>query len=171
MMMTPFQVKRFADEHGIDAKLFLREWIGYAKRRIMDLTCDYYGLLEEAQKETEEEAGFSVVTAVDIQDVIRIIKREIKKAESMLNPVKIDNNRITDEDIARAKDYPVDQLVEFYKGKAVAWCHADKSPSLHHNRKGNRAHCFPCGKSYNGIDILMTRDGMTFIEAVKFLTR
>lgn len=76
---------------------------------------------------------------------------------------------ITDEQIAIAKEYPIDQLIEFRNGKSTAWCHDDKTPSLNHHRQANRAHCFPCGKSYNPIDVLMERDGMTFIDAVRAL--
>jgi hypothetical protein len=77
---------------------------------------------------------------------------------------------ITDEMIAAAKETPVTNLIEFDRyGKALAFCHDDSKPSLSHNKKSNRAHCFPCGKSFNAIDILMVRDGMTFIDAVKQL--
>lgn len=78
--------------------------------------------------------------------------------------------QITDDMIAAAKETPVTNLIEFDRyGKALAFCHADTSPSLSHNKKSNRAHCFPCGRSFNAVDILMVRDGMTFIDAVKQL--
>jgi len=76
---------------------------------------------------------------------------------------------ITDEQIAIAKEYPIEQLIEFRNGKATAWCHDDRTPSLSHYRKANRAKCWPCDKSYNPIDVLMERDGMTFIDAVRAL--
>jgi DNA primase len=72
--------------------------------------------------------------------------------------------------IAAAKETPVTNLIEFDRnGKALAFCHDDKTPSLSYNKKANRAHCFPCGKSFNAIDILMVRDNYSFINAVKEL--
>jgi hypothetical protein len=91
----------------------------------------------------------------------------MKQIESKLNQKH--TNGITDEQIAIAKEYPIDRLIEFTRGKATAWCHDDKTPSLHHHRQANRAHCFPCGKSYNPIDVLMQRDNMSFIDAVRAL--
>jgi hypothetical protein len=77
---------------------------------------------------------------------------------------------VTDELIKQARQYPIDQLVEFDRqGKAQAFCHKDKHPSLSWDKKRNRAHCFPCGKSFNPIDILTTRDGMSFQNAVRTL--
>ena len=91
----------------------------------------------------------------------------MKQIEAKLNQKH--TNGITDEQIAIAKEYPIDRLIEFTRGKAKAWCHDDKTPSLHHHRQANRAHCFPCRKSYNPIDVLMERDGMAFIDAVRAL--
>lgn len=76
---------------------------------------------------------------------------------------------ITDEMIQRARDYPITELIEFKRGTALAFCHDDHSPSLRLWQAGNRATCYPCGKSFNPIDVLMERDGFTFIEAVKQL--
>jgi len=78
---------------------------------------------------------------------------------------------ITPEMILQARQYPIEQLIEFTHGKAVAWCHhPDKTPSLSWHRAGNRAHCFPCGKSFNSIDVLTQRDGMSFKDAVHQLS-
>lgn len=76
---------------------------------------------------------------------------------------------ITDEMIQIARDYPIENLIEFNRGVAVAFCHDDRRPSLSWNKKTNRAHCFPCGKSFDTIQLLIDRDGMTFVEAVKRL--
>lgn len=74
-------------------------------------------------------------------------------------------------DIEGAKAYPIDNLIDFKNGWAVAWCHPDRKPSLFHSKKTNRAICWACNKPFDTIAVLMERDSMTFIEAVKFLTR
>ena len=81
------------------------------------------------------------------------------------------SNRITDTQIEQSRLVPIEQLIGFDRqGKALAWCHADKVPSLTWHRSKNRATCFPCGKTFNSIDVLVQRDGMTFIDAVKALS-
>ena len=74
---------------------------------------------------------------------------------------------ITDTDIQIAKEYPIEEVIEFHHGKAIAFCHDDKTPSL--VKRKNRAICYPCNKSFNAIDVLIYRDGLSFIEAVKRL--
>lgn len=91
----------------------------------------------------------------------------LKEIEASLNNKP--TSGITDEQIAIAKEHPIDQIIEFNRGKATAWCHDDKTPSLNHHRQANKAHCFPCGRSFNPVDVLMERDGMTFIDAVRAL--
>lgn len=87
---------------------------------------------------------------------IRQIKRD-KKAS------------VTDEMIEAAKMYPIDKLVELVHGKALAFCHEDKNPSLTFNPAKNKCRCHVCGKSFSTIDILVMRDGYKFIEAVRSL--
>jgi len=98
----------------------------------------------------------------------RVLKEDTKMRDYLKPEPK---GSITEEMIAQAKEYPVDQLIDFNKGKAMAWCHADSNPSLTFWKKGNRAVCWPCDKKFNAIDICVERDGMTFIDAVKYLCR
>jgi hypothetical protein len=88
------------------------------------------------------------------------------------SPVRTNGkDTVDDARIHEAKQYPVDQLVVFNShGKTMAWCHDDHRPSMTFWKKGNIAKCWVCDKSFNPIDILMDRDGMAFIEAVKTLT-
>lgn len=79
------------------------------------------------------------------------------------------DNGITDEMIARAKSFPVDKLIDFTRGKCHAFCHEDKNPSMFHGTRLNLAVCPVCDKKFDPIAILMQRDGMSFIAAVKEL--
>lgn len=86
--------------------------------------------------------------------------------------MKTEMNRepeITDEMIERARQVPVPHLIEFRRGKATAWCHEDRNPSLYFGSRTNKAVCPVCDKKFGPIDILMQRDGMSFKEAVKGL--
>lgn len=79
-------------------------------------------------------------------------------------------DNIDDADIAMARSVRVDTLIDFKNGVAPAWCHEDKRPSLFFASRLGIAICPACGnKTFNAVDVLMDRDGMTFIEAVKSL--
>jgi DNA primase len=81
-----------------------------------------------------------------------------------------ESSRITDEMIVTAKASPVDKLINFTRGRAVCPFHGSKGDDLSHDKKNNRAKCFgKCGKSWDAIGILMERDGMSFVDAVKAL--
>jgi len=77
--------------------------------------------------------------------------------------------RINDEMIERAKAVPVTELIDFSKGKALAFCHEDKRPSLSLNKKNGNAWCFVCNRGFNAIDVHMERDGYSFKDAVLML--
>lgn len=76
--------------------------------------------------------------------------------------------KFTPEELARARAYPVEMLIRF-QPKATAWCHNDNVASLHHWKDKNLAFCWPCHKAYGPIEILMQRDGYTFVDAVRSL--
>lgn len=92
----------------------------------------------------------------------------LERAEFIARKKGIDTEIPLDVESARA--YPIEELIDFTRGKATAWCHCDKTPSLTLDRKRNRAKCWPCDKSFDPIAVLMERDGMGFVQAVKFLT-
>lgn len=78
--------------------------------------------------------------------------------------------RVTDEMIERAREFSVcDLILEFPKGRAKAWCHDDRNPSLYYGSKKGVAVCPVCNKSFDAIGILMERDGFSFSEAVRQL--
>ena len=76
---------------------------------------------------------------------------------------------VTKEAIERAREYPVEQLLET-SGKKIVRCpfHDDTHPSA--SIKWNRLHCFVCDKSWGPIDLLMEKEGLSFVEAVGRLT-
>jgi len=94
------------------------------------------------------------------QEISRIDK-EMARVES--------NDAITDEHISNARRYPIERLIEFKKGKALAFCHDDSNPSLSLHSKSNTCRCFTCDKSFDSISVLMVRDKMTFLQAVRQL--
>lgn len=103
---------------------------------------------------------------------IKKILEEIATIRSKRDPkvVLSRRNKITDEMVEAAKVYDVRDLVDFDRmGKAIAWCHNDNRPSLFYGDKTKKAICPVCNKKFNAVDVLMTRDGYTFLDAVRSL--
>ncbi len=99
-------------------------------------------------------------------------RKEIVKIEKIIERISMEETPegwITDEMIEIARNYPVDSLVTFKKGRCEAFCHKSNSSSMSHNKKVNKVHCFVCSESFGPIDIRMKRDGYSFIDAVKSL--
>lgn len=113
-----------------------------------------------------EKDYFRELLAIEDVKAIAEMKREIKRLDRAL--MKFEGG-ITDDMIERARQYPIDKLIAFQKGAALAWCHDDKRPSLTWDKKRNRAKCWPCDKSFDSIAVLMERDNMSFRDAVRAL--
>lgn len=78
--------------------------------------------------------------------------------------------------LEEVKQIPFDQIHEFEKIKRnrsgfIALCplHSDRTPSF--SVKKNYFNCFGCGKKGSTIDFVMELNGMTFVDAVKWLTK
>ena len=93
------------------------------------------------------------------------VEQELRSMKKVTQP----QTGITDEDIDRARNHPITNLIEFKHGKASAFCHEDKQPSLYHATRTNRANCPVCDKSFDSIGVLMYRDNYMFQSAVKAL--
>lgn len=76
--------------------------------------------------------------------------------------------------LEEAKQIPFEYIHEFEKIKrnrggfmAICPLHGEKTPSF--SVKNNYFHCFGCGKKGSTIDFIMQLNGMTFVDAVKWL--
>jgi len=84
---------------------------------------------------------------------------------------------ITPEMKSRARAVPVTSIVEFTNGRAKCWMpgHEDKRPSLYLAPKINKVVCPSCSDKKGNqlmmdpIDILCSRDGLSFFDAIKKL--
>lgn len=105
---------------------------------------------------------------VRIQKELRAAQWQLDEIKEMLNPTVgelQESTRITDSMIARAREYPLENLLQINRaGFARCIWHTDTHPSMF--CKKNFVHCFSCNKSGSTIDIIMHRDGLSFREAV-----
>lgn len=153
--MMPHAIAKSAADFDMPVKVAIHTRIRYLLG-LIDRWVDYIDEQTDVMPESD------TMSALD--EIIRLRAYEVRLKRG------INKDAITDEMIQAAREYPVDKLIEFDRtGKAYAWCHDDKRPSLTWFKKGNKARCFPCDKTYSALDICMERDGLSFIEAVRLL--
>lgn len=83
----------------------------------------------------------------------------------------VPNTNVTPEMIEQARGVDVRTLIEFKHGKATAWCHADKAPSLTYMSKTNQAWCAACDLWFDSIKIQRELTGVGFKDAVLALCK
>lgn len=77
-------------------------------------------------------------------------------------------DKITPDMIIRAREYPITELLGGQRrGNYLCINHDDRRPSL--GVKNNRAMCFSCGFSGDSIDVIMLKENLDFIEAIRRL--
>lgn len=97
-------------------------------------------------------------------------EKELRRVERFLYEPK--EGQITDADIARAREYPIESIIEVKRRDGFVPCifHDEKTPSMK-VFKDNHFHCYGCGEWGDAIDLTMKLDGLGFIDAVKKLVR
>ena len=122
------------------------------------------------------QAKYDIITGWICRDIIEIwlmerlnfLNKEIRKLRFLLYPPTETTDKITEEMIQRARDFPFNQLImEERKDWALCPFHVEKTPSFF--IKGNFAHCFGCSWSGDTIKFIMQKDNLTFPEAVSRL--
>lgn len=76
---------------------------------------------------------------------------------------------ITDLQIAKAKSFPITELLSFKRGQTLCPFHDDHKPSLKYYQKDNHVYCFACSTSADSIDVYMKLNGCDFKAAVRAL--
>jgi len=156
-------IKKQADVFGIDFKRALAMRHGYLDAAAAELRAEIDELVTFL-----EQTPCAVMFRYELKALGKKLV-ELGKLNKRAMLKKTSGDLINDDMIAQAKDYPVEQLVEFARGKAKAWCHPDKNPSMYHANRTNRVNCPVCDKSFGPIDVCIERDGMTFVDAVRYL--
>lgn len=91
----------------------------------------------------------------------------IKENSKIKKEYKPDEN-ITD-DIARAKQYPIENLLDFKHKKTKCLWHNDSNPSLTLFKDTNTCYCFACNKVADSIEVVRKQMNVSFKDAVKWL--
>lgn len=151
-----------------DFDLSVQEVIHYRRRALneeleqLDQENSFY---REYPYLDELNAEYGIQAVIECEERRRKVMAEL----DVIKRVTLPKMGITDDDIESARRYPVDKLIDFSRGKAKAFCHEDKNPSMFHGTKFNLAICPVCDKKFDSIAILMQRDGVAFKDAVNQL--
>lgn len=92
-----------------------------------------------------------------------------EKEERLIRKMTARNSAVGDVD--KAKEYPIEELLEFKHGFARCIFHQEKTPSMKLYRERNRAHCFSCNKSFDAIDVYRQINNCSFKEAINYLSK
>lgn len=144
-----------AEKFGINRRAAARMRVRYLKRDL--------GFYLDHWARTGE--GVALLWAKEILDEITYLMARCRRVHHE------SRGRLSEGIVALAKATPITQVISFNRyGKAFAFCHEDKRPSLCHADRTNTAWCPVCDKRFNAVEVLMQRDGMTFVDAVRSLT-
>ncbi len=91
--------------------------------------------------------------------------------EAGLEPKKRNyGNSVTDDEIQRAKQHPIEDLVDVGRGgmaRCISGHHDDRTPSM--DCRNNFAYCHACGFSGDAISVYQKLHGADFLAAVRAL--
>lgn len=143
--------------------------IEYLKERMSELIVD--GLIIMKHYEEAIKKDLPAFNRYYMGGKLREKVGEIVKLQGQIIALRHPERKgvITDEMIQRAKEHPFTNLLKFRRNTTKCFLHEDTTPSMFYYQKDNRVHCFSCGRSFDSIGFVMERDGLNFVEAVKFL--
>jgi len=157
-----------AEFMGVDKTEALKCHMTFLRQQIMEKKSH----LQEMEESIELTTGLTRTFLEQRTERVREDIKRLRSKHSRLVTPKQDINGISDDDVLAARDYPIENIIEFgSNGRCRAFCHKSNTESMRWNKESNTATCFVCSKTFNPIDILIERDGYTFIDAVKELSR
>ena len=105
-----------------------------------------------------------------ITDLCNRLQEKYEKEIFLYSPHVPTDHEIDLERIARAKAYPIPDLIAVKRGVAVCPWHDDHKPSLKYYPKDNHVWCFTEDRGGDAIDVYMVLHNCDFKTAVKALT-
>ena len=126
---------------------------------------DYYK--DATKRDVPHWLKSSIVSAEGLRKLEHERKGTSIKIHFIKHKDKIAKGWVTPEQIAKAENYPFEELVGTKNSKIPCPFHSDKLPSFY--IKNNWGYCFGCNWSGNTIKFLMKKEEIGFVEAVKRL--
>lgn len=118
------------------------------------------------------EAGKGYATRGISRERIACHEKELVKTRQeirwLLKPLRLEDPKtLSPEQIQRAREYPISQILGTESSKINCPFHDDTHPSA--SIKNNKLHCFVCNETWDTISLVMKGSNLTFSEAVRRL--
>ncbi len=167
MLKTRAAIKELIAE--ADPEFRKQSRLAYLKDCMTDTLSEAWEFLDRYDDDKRREKMLEML--LDGEKVVELINEVVKLQGEIIALKNGDNEKhgISDDDIERARQHPFENLIEFKRNMARCPFHEDRDPSMHLYREQNRVHCFSCNRSWDTIQFLRERDGLTFREAIKIL--
>lgn len=149
------------------------------KERKQELLKLYYSMRIEVKDSSQDEFTwwfFDQLFEANHLEELKEIEQRLQKNKYLLRALLQSQSQITDEQIERAKQRPIQELITHpvqRTGKNLkSRCpfHEDRTPSFVIYTHNNSAWCFGCGQGGDAIDVVQLIQGCTFPDAIKLLT-
>lgn len=152
------------------------EWLKVESlaEQIDELQDNYNFRLMRLQWAIDEGKNDATCTLIELK--LPEMKKEIERLKRKLFYLlsgriqdRKNKNDVTGEMIARAKDFPIENMIEVKRGlsRCISGEHEDKHPSM--SVKNNKCYCHSCTWKGDAIDVDMKLSGRTFLESVRRL--
>lgn len=145
----------------------------YVKDSISRLILDaWFWIAEyELSLEKKEEPTNQVYIKEKLDDTLGNIRKMLKELYwREKQPLRGSKGTITRDNIQNARAYDFRALLPDLRNN-VCLCpfHNDSNPSMVYNYKRNVVRCYSCNKSWDTIQFVMDKEGITFPQAVRRL--
>lgn len=170
VLFTSRDIRRYVSKcEGLQKKeekiKYLQEWVDTLSEEIKNI---YQGYERMSKRDVNILTKRVFVYMTDLKKREKLLKGLAMNLRLMKFSGAIKKGEITPEQITQARDFPLTELIETKRNFALCPFHNEKTPSLW--VKNNRYYCFGCLAGGDSISLVMKRDGLPFIQAVKKLT-
>lgn len=136
---------------------------------IKEMKLEMADFSRECEERRKKELIALAETAESKLEAMMMSRGNIEKKKEMLRDIqkirRAIESKITSDDIERAREYPIERMIEIRNGMAKCLWHDDSRPSM--NCRKNFVYCHACGQHGDAIDVFMQMNGCGFSEAVK----
>lgn len=158
-------IRKNAVLFGIPVKEAVTMRLRFLKSRMDEL----HGEVAEYSVPSRREDAWAVYCLRECRRELEALEREAKALVRFLRQGACQEGSalVSKETITAARSYPFGKLLAFKGRMTRCPFHDDRHPSM--ALYGNRVRCFVCNRSWDTIEFLMERDGLSFRSAVRHL--
>jgi hypothetical protein len=142
----------------------------YLKEKMSELIREAWFWMAEYELSIEKKESFEnqVYIKEKIDNAISTLRKYVNELYYRRRSIKkMEEFSIPRDSIIQAKSIDFHRLVDFHNNYCRCPFHNDTNPSM--VLRHNRVRCFSCNKSWDTIQFVMDKDGLSFPQAVKYL--